>query len=199
MPCAPAGRRSTSSSSGGRSTMIRPSTPASRRIAGEARGAVGMDGIVIAHQHDRRLVVGLAEASHQLQHAWPWSCRPSARAATRPGPPGRRPSDRRTACPARSDRRRRRAASPGSRSEVSTSGSPAVMNGTKAARSGALQFGEARPRCGSYLLLPARAATVNTSLSPRPDRQTAMILSLRHLRRDAHRHGRWHAPIPAPE
>ena len=53
---------------------------------------------------------------------------------------------------------------------------------------GALQFGEA---CGdaAHISSPNAAAAVNTSLSPRPERQTTMILSLRHLRRDAHHMG----------
>ena len=36
-----------------------------RRIARETRRAIGMDGIEIAHQHDRRVLVALAKPFHQ--------------------------------------------------------------------------------------------------------------------------------------
>ena len=67
--------------------------------------------------------------------------------------------------------------------DVSASGSPAVMNGMKAARSSLLQARRTRlarllMRLGITIFSPSACATVNTSLSPRPDRQTAMILSL---------------------
>ena len=91
-PAARAGRQSSSSSSGGRSTMISPSTPAALASARKRAVAVGVDRVVVAHQHDRRRAVGRAEAPHQLQrpgHAWR---RPRAPAGSPPGSPGRRPS-----------------------------------------------------------------------------------------------------------
>ena len=56
-----AGRQSSSSSSGGRSTTIRPSTPAASRRRRKRVDAVDVDRVVVAHQHDRRVVVARAE------------------------------------------------------------------------------------------------------------------------------------------
>ena len=63
-PALSAGRQSSSSSSGGRSTTIRPSTPAAFGVGEEALDAVDVDRIVVAHQHDRRGVVALAKVAH---------------------------------------------------------------------------------------------------------------------------------------
>ena len=73
-PAFSAGRQSSSSSSGGRSTTISPSTPAALASARKRSTAVDVDRIVVAHQHDRRVVVVLAEFAHQSQrlgHALP--------------------------------------------------------------------------------------------------------------------------------
>ena len=56
-PAFSAGRHNSSSSSGGRSTTIRPSTPARLGVGEKAFDAVDIDRIVVAHQHDRRRVV----------------------------------------------------------------------------------------------------------------------------------------------
>jgi len=51
------------------------------------------------------------------------------------------------------------------------------MNGMKAARLAALSFGEADGDA-AHIAFPSAAATENTSLSPRPERQMAISLSL---------------------
>ncbi len=56
--------------------------------------AVGVDRVEVAHQHDRRVVVAVAELAHQLQRPFAASCRPSSARSARPGSPGRRPSGR---------------------------------------------------------------------------------------------------------
>ena len=68
--------------------------------------------------------------------------------------------------------------------EHSASGSPAVMKGMNPARSSA-QLGEARSDA-AHSLRPRAFATVNTSLSPRPERPSTINLSVRQVRRDAH-------------
>ena len=139
----------------------------------------------------------LAEFAHHLEQLRPWWRRLSARAATRPAPPGHRPSDRRTACPARSHRRRAPAAFPEWRSEVSRSGSPAVMKGTKAARPA---FFNSAKRCGdaAHSFSPSACGDREHILVAAARQADRDDLVLAHLRRDLGRHGRGHAPIPAP-
>ena len=59
--------QSWSSSSGGRSTMISPSTPAVFRIIDEARDAVLLDRVEITHQDDRRLRILFAKTPHEFE------------------------------------------------------------------------------------------------------------------------------------
>ena len=63
-PAFSAGTHSSTSSSGGRSTTISPSTPAALASVQEPVDAVGIDRVVIAHQDDRRRGVGRAEFLH---------------------------------------------------------------------------------------------------------------------------------------
>ncbi len=56
-PASRAGTHSSSSSSGGRSTTMSPSTPAVLRFVEEGVDAAMVDGVVVAHQDDRRGVV----------------------------------------------------------------------------------------------------------------------------------------------
>ena len=71
------------------------------RVGQEAVDAVDVDRVVVAHQHDRRFIVGCGG----IRRPWPASssasARLSARAGPPPGSPGRRPSGRKTACRAR--------------------------------------------------------------------------------------------------
>ncbi len=134
----PAGLRrrfsSTASSSGGRSTMIKPSAPAAAASLHEMLRAIGMDGIVIAHQHDGGLVVALCGIRAPA---------PGCGAMLAPALSARR-LDACTAGPSAMGSVNgmpssiTSAPAPGSSSriarEVSRSGSPAVMKGTKAAR-----------------------------------------------------------------
>ncbi len=67
-PAAWAGRHSSSSASGGTSTTISPSTPAALASSTNRSTRVDVDRVVIAHQHNRRLVVGLArKLAHHVE------------------------------------------------------------------------------------------------------------------------------------
>ena len=64
---ASAGRHSSRSSSGGRSTTISPSTPASSASAMKAFDAVAVDRVVVPHQDDWRFGLGLPEPADHGQ------------------------------------------------------------------------------------------------------------------------------------
>ena len=63
-------------------------------IVEKALDAVDIDGIVIAHQHQRRRVVALAKSADEAEHLLQRHAGVERRAAPPPGSPGRPPSDR---------------------------------------------------------------------------------------------------------
>ena len=108
--------------------------------------------------------------------------------------------DRRTARRARSRRRRPSTSACMSGTASAGSGSPAVTKGISALRPCAARRASCERGCdamrrillqtSSHLLtdlMPDFSATVCMSLSPRPDRLTSRIWSLRHARRDLRR------------
>ena len=104
------------------------------RAAAKRRNAHRLDRIGVSHEHDRRRCVLAPECRDHGEHVASSRCLAPARVPTRAGSPDRRPSDPKTAPPARSTSAPAATSACSSCTVTAGDGSPAVTYGTSAVR-----------------------------------------------------------------
>ncbi len=190
-PAFRAGKHSSSSISGGRSTTMRPSTPAAIASREERVHAADVDRVVVAHQDDRRLVWSPARKSrHQLQASSAGSCRSSAPAAR--GLDGRAIRHRIGEGHTELDEIRAGAGQSPHQIQRQIIGRVTCSDEGCLARRGqpiSIRRSGARCACRSsphpaHSLVPKRSATAKMSLSPRPHRFITSRWSFSRLGRE---------------